>query len=68
MIASAARSDRGQSTVEFVLVVPVVFVVLLAFVQVGLVVFAQIGVTHTAREVARVLAVDPAADPRLAPA
>ena len=58
--------ERGQSTVEFVLVLPVVFVVVLALVQVGVVVHAQIGVTHTAREVARVLAVDPAADPHAA--
>lgn len=60
------RGQRGQSTVEFALVLPIVFVVLLALVQVGVVIYAQIAVTHTAREVARVLAVDPAADPHAA--
>lgn len=38
-------------------------VVVLATVQIGLVVFAKLAVTHTAREVARVLVVDPSADP-----
>ena len=58
-----SRSESGQSTVEFVIVLPVIFVVLLGLVQVGVVVQAQVGVTHTAREVARVLAVQPTADP-----
>ena len=52
----------GQSTVEFALVLPLVFLVLLGLMQVGIVVHSHIGVTHTAREVARVLAVDPTAD------
>jgi Flp pilus assembly protein TadG len=57
------RGDRGQSTVEFALVLPIIFVVLLGVVQAGVTIYAQIAVTHTAREVARALAVDPTADP-----
>lgn len=54
---------RGQSSVELALVLPILLVVLVAAVQVGLVVLSKVSVTHTAREVARVLAVDPEADP-----
>jgi Flp pilus assembly protein TadG len=51
-----------------VLVLPVLLTVVLAMVQVGVIVHAQIGVTHTAREVVRVLSVDPTADPAAAAA
>lgn len=51
------RPVRGQATVEFALVVPVVVVVALSLVQVGLVVHARVMVTHAAREGARVAAV-----------
>lgn len=51
------RLGRGQATVEFALVVPVVVVVALALVQLGLVVHARVMVTHAAREGARVAAV-----------
>lgn len=57
------RDQRGQSTVEFALVVPLIAIALLAVVQVGLVVLTKLSVTHTAREVARVLAIDPTVDP-----
>lgn len=63
---SIPRREGGQSTVEFALIVPLIFIVLLALVQVGVVIHGQIAVTHTAREVARVLAVDPTADPQSA--
>ncbi len=56
-------SERAQATVEFALVVPVLLIVMLAFVQLSLVVLTKFAVTHTAREVARVLAIDPTADP-----
>lgn len=56
------RGDRGQSSVEFALILPLVLLLVLALAQVGLIVQAQITVTHTAREAARALAVDPAAD------
>lgn len=54
--------QRGQSTVEFALILPLMLVIVLATVQIGLVVVAKLSVTHTAREVARVLVVDPSAD------
>lgn len=57
------RDQRGQSTVEFALVVPLIAIALLAAVQVGLVVLTKLSVTHTAREVARALAIDPTVDP-----
>ena len=56
-----SRRERGQATVEFALVIPLVLVTLLGVVQVGLVAYAQLEVTHRAREAARVLAVDPGA-------
>jgi hypothetical protein len=55
------RLDRGQSTVELALVLPVVLTLALALVQVGLVVRDQVRVTHAAREGARAAAVS--ADP-----
>lgn len=52
--------DRGQSSVEVALLLPLVAVLLLAVVQVGLVVRDQVLVVHAAREAARAAAVDPA--------
>lgn len=60
------KRERGQSSVEFALILPLVLVLVLALAQVGLIVQAQISVTHTAREAVRVLAVDPSADARTA--
>lgn len=57
-----APSERGQATVEFALVLPALLLVVLAFVQLSLVVLTKFAVTHTAREVARVLVVEPGAD------
>lgn len=57
-----ATRDGGQSSVEFALVVPMVLVVVLMLIQVGLIMYAQIAVTHAAREIARVLVVDPSTD------
>ena len=58
-----ASVDRGQSTVELALILPVVLVLALAVVQVGLVVRDQVRVVHAAREGARAAAVssDPGA-------
>lgn len=55
-------SPRGQSTVEFALVLPVLLITALLVVQVALVAYAQLAVVHVAREVARAVAVDPDAD------
>jgi Flp pilus assembly protein TadG len=51
--------QRGQSTVELALLLPVVVVLLLAVLQVGLVARDVVLVTHAAREAARAAATDP---------
>jgi len=51
------REDRGQATVEFALVLPLVVLLLLLVAQVGLVVREQILLTHAAREAARAASV-----------
>ena len=53
------RRERGQATVEFAFVLPLVVLAALAVIQVGLVVRDQLGVVHAAREAARVASVDP---------
>ncbi len=53
------RGERGQSTVEFALLLPMVVLVLLAIVQVALVAREQVALTQAARETARQSAVDP---------
>ena len=70
---SHSRHQRGQATVEFALIVPLVMVLLLALVQVAMVAYAQIAATHLAREVARAVVVEPGVDvdelvDRIAPA
>lgn len=54
--------QRGQSTVELALVLPVVMVIALGMTQIGLALAAQLSVSHVAREVGRVIAVDPTVD------
>ena len=61
---SGGGRERGQSTVEFALVLPLLVFVLLAIVQTALVVRDAVGVVHASREAARVAAVEP--DPRRA--
>lgn len=53
-----ASAERGQSTVELALLLPVVVVLLLAILQVGLVARDVVLVAHAAREAARAAAVD----------
>jgi hypothetical protein len=50
---------RGQATVEFAFVLPLLVLGMLAIVQTGLVVRDQLGVVHAAREAARAASVDP---------
>ena len=57
--SARASADRGQSTVELALVLPVVLVLAFLVVQVGLVVRDQVRVVHAAREGARAAAVSP---------
>ncbi|MFI5046807.1 MAG: TadE/TadG family type IV pilus assembly protein [Acidimicrobiia bacterium] len=53
------RRERGQATVEFAFVLPLVVLAVLAVIQVGLVVRDQLGVVHAAREAVRAASVDP---------
>lgn len=53
------KPQRGQATVEFALVLPLLCLFLLMVVQVGLVAKDQVLVHHAAREAARAAAVDP---------
>jgi hypothetical protein len=54
---SRARPDRGQSTVEFALVLPLLVAFLVLLFQVAVVVRDQILVVHAARDAAREAAV-----------
>ncbi len=56
------RDERGQSTVELALCLPLVVIVLAVLVQVGVIAVDHVRVWHAAREGARVAAVDPDAD------
>jgi len=56
------RHERGQATVELVLVLPVVVALALAVVQVGVVVRDRLLVSHVGREAARAAAVEPTAE------
>lgn len=51
--------ERGQATVEFALLLPVLALAALAVVQVGLLVRDHVEVVHAAREAARAASVDP---------
>jgi len=57
------RSDRGQATVEFVVVVPVLILLMLAVVQLTVIGLDQMMVWHAARQAGRQAAVTP--DPAL---
>lgn len=50
--------ERGQATVEFAFVLPLIVLAALAVLQVGLLVRDQMGVVHAAREAARAASVD----------
>jgi len=57
-VTDTARSTRGQATVEFVMVLPLVAMVCLAVVQVAVVARRDVLVAHAAREAARAAAVE----------
>lgn len=59
--------DRGQSTVEFALIIPLIAIVLLLAVQIAVLGAAKVASVHMARDVARVVAIDPAFDPEVGP-
>lgn len=52
-------ADRGQATVEFALVLPLLVVCIAGLVWVGNIVMLQIRLEHAAREGARAAAVEP---------
>ena len=54
------RSDRGQSTLELALILPLVAVLSLALVHLGLAVSLQLQLEAAAREAARAAAIEPA--------
>jgi TadE-like protein len=58
------RGERGQATVEFALLLPVLVLAAVAILQVALVVRDYVAVVHAAREAARAASVD--SDPRAA--
>ena len=62
----ACPRERGQATVEFALILPLVVLMLLAVLQTALIVRDYVGVVHAAREAARAASVD--RDPRAAAA
>jgi hypothetical protein len=53
------RDERGQSTVEFVLLLPILATVFAALVEIALLAGDQVRLWHAAREAARVAVVDP---------
>ena len=54
-----AERERGQSTVEFVLLLPFLATIFAALVEVALLAGDQVRLWHAAREAARVAVVDP---------
>ena len=58
---SRLREDRGQATVEFALVLPLLLLCALLVLHVGVTVVVQVRLEHVAREAARAAAVEPAA-------
>ncbi len=56
------RDERGQATVEFALVIPLIAIMLLLIVQAGLVVREQVMLINGVREGARAAAIDPSTD------
>ncbi len=53
------RRERGQATVEFALLLPVVVMAALAVIQVALIVRDHVSTVHAAREAVRAASVDP---------
>ena len=64
----AERDQRGQSTVELALALPLIALVLGVLVEFGMLVADEARLWHAAREAARVAAVDPDEDHQMAAA
>ena len=56
------RAGRGQSLVEFALVIPIIILLIVAFAEIGRAVFAYNAIANAARQGARVAAVNQLAD------
>ena len=54
----ACPRERGQATVEFALILPLVIFLILAVLQTALIVRDYVGVVHAAREAVRAASVD----------
>jgi Flp pilus assembly protein TadG len=54
--------DRGQSTLEFALVLPLIALLLLGLFQVGVIARDRVALVHAAREGVRVAVMDPSPD------
>jgi len=59
------KNEKGQSLVEFALVLPVLMMILLGIIEFGWLFNAQITLTSAAREGARVYAIEGKVDPSL---
>jgi hypothetical protein len=55
---SSCPRERGQATVEFALILPMVVFLMLAILQTALIVRDYVGVVHAAREAVRAVSVD----------
>ena len=62
------RGDRGQATVEFALVLPLLVIVIAGVIWVGQLMSTQVQLENAAREGARAAAVEPASASSLASA
>ena len=57
ILAKLRKSERGQSLVEFALVLPVLLILVLGSIDVGWLLYAKISTASAAREAARAVAV-----------
>lgn len=55
---STARADRGQSLVEFALVIPIIILLVVGFFEIGRAVFAYNTIANAARQAVRVAVVN----------
>ena len=58
-IGRSTRSERGQSTVELAVIIPILVLLILLSVQAALVLRDRVLVVHAARAAARAVIVDP---------
>jgi hypothetical protein len=49
------KNDRGQSTLEFAMIIPLIIILVLAASQIGLTVYARMQIQQASREAARIV-------------